>query len=180
MSHLFIHCGMSWNIWCHLQQMVEMVFTTPPDLFAHWLSWNDVVPRRKQIKKGLKLIWNTEIWAIWRARNNVIFNSGGVSVLELVEEIKVLSWRCSISRLKIPSCLYFEWCWNPKICLRRQLRWSGREVLKSGQVGWEWFFWQQGAIFVVVGSFFAAGVPWYGELFTVAAILQLACFCWLV
>lgn len=118
-SHLFIHCGVSWIIWCHLQQWVETVFITLPDLFAHWLSWNDVVPHRKQIKKGLKLIWHTAIWVIRRARNNVIFNNGGVSVLELVEEIKVLSWRWSLSRLKIPSCLYFEWCWNLKFCLGR-------------------------------------------------------------
>lgn len=29
----------------------------------------------------------------------------------------MLSWRWCLTRLKIASCLYYEWCWNPKWCL---------------------------------------------------------------
>jgi hypothetical protein len=32
----------------------------------------------------------------------------------------VLSWKWSLSRLKLAPCLYYEWCWNPGDCL---LRW---------------------------------------------------------
>jgi len=33
---------------------------------------------------------------------------------------KVLSWRWSLSRLDIPSRLFFEWCWDPIDCLLRR------------------------------------------------------------
>lgn len=35
---------------------------------------------------------------------------------------KVLSWQWSLSRLKIATCLFYEWCWNPRFCLGG---WSG-------------------------------------------------------
>jgi len=56
---------------------------------------------------------------IWKGRNDVIFNNRGVYVDEIVEEVKVHSWQWTLSRLKIPSCMYYEWCWNPWLCLSR-------------------------------------------------------------
>lgn len=39
------------------------------------------------------MISTTTVWAIWRARNNIIFNEGIVEADNMVEEVKVLSWR---------------------------------------------------------------------------------------
>jgi len=118
-NHLFIHCRVSWCIWLNLQYWLEMAFPTPNDLFNLWRCWNDMLPQRKYLKKGLKIIWHTAIWVMWKARNNVIFNNYDLSVDHMVEEIKVVSWRWTLSRLKIPSCLFYKWCWNPRYCLGR-------------------------------------------------------------
>ncbi|RHN76018.1 hypothetical protein MtrunA17_Chr2g0327491 [Medicago truncatula] len=59
------------------------------------------------------------MWVIRKARNECLFNEGVIRCAELVEEIKVLSWRWSLTRLKIPPCLFYEWVWNPKDCLSR-------------------------------------------------------------
>ena len=48
-----------------------------------------------------------------------MFNNGVVDLDDLVENIKVLWWHWSLSKLKIASCLYYEWCWNPRECLIR-------------------------------------------------------------
>jgi hypothetical protein len=40
------------------------------------------------------------------SRNNFIFKGVVKDLLEIVEEIKVLSWRWSAKRLKISTCLY--------------------------------------------------------------------------
>jgi len=50
-------------------------------------------------------------------RNNKFFNNITKEIDEMVEEVKVLSQQCSLSRLKIPSCLFYGWCWNPKYYL---------------------------------------------------------------
>jgi hypothetical protein len=38
----------------------------------------------------------------------------------LVEEIKVVSWTWSLARLKLNTCLYYEWVWDPGECLLRK------------------------------------------------------------
>ena len=37
-----------------------------------------------------------------------------------MEEVKVLSWRWFLSRVNVPVCLFYEWCWNPQVCLDRK------------------------------------------------------------
>ena len=78
------------------------------------LGWRD-----KKARKGLWLIWHATLWVIWQARNNRIFKNEFSGIEEMVEEIKVLSWKWSLSRLKIPTCLFYEWWWNPIDCIRR-------------------------------------------------------------
>jgi hypothetical protein len=51
--------------------------------------------------------------------SRVIFRSVRREPLELVEEVKVLSWKWSADRLKISPCLYYEWVWDPDICFNR-------------------------------------------------------------
>jgi len=37
---------------------------------------------------------------------------------EIVDDTKVLSWRWSLDRILMSQCLYYEWCWNPKVLSR--------------------------------------------------------------
>jgi hypothetical protein len=71
------------------------------------------------LRNCFSLIWHATIWAIWRSRNNIIFSNGVAGPDEVVEEIKLLSWRWGLSRHKISICLFYEWCWDPGLCLRR-------------------------------------------------------------
>jgi hypothetical protein len=51
------------------------------------------VARNKKLRQGFLLIWLATIWIIWKARNNAIFANGLINPSELVEEVKVLSWK---------------------------------------------------------------------------------------
>jgi hypothetical protein len=117
-NHLFMHCVVVRRVWLELLKWVDNMFIMPQNVFTHWACWNAGVSN-KRIIKGLRLIWHATIWCIWKARNDKIFKDKNSEVLVIVEEAKVLSWRWSLSRLKIPTCLFYEWCWNPKACLIR-------------------------------------------------------------
>lgn len=97
---------------------MEFSFITPPNLLIHWDCWG-MEGRNKKALKGLWLIWHTTVWVVWQVRNNKIFKDEVCGIEEIVEKIKVLSWRWSLTRLKIPTCMFYEWCWNPNDCLRR-------------------------------------------------------------
>jgi hypothetical protein len=90
----------------------------PPNLFSLFDCVSEAT-RIAKSKKGFRLVWYTVIWLLWKARNNVIFNNVVEDPLEIVEKVKVLSWRWSVDRLKVSPCLYYEWCWDPSDCFRR-------------------------------------------------------------
>ena len=104
-------------MWLEVQKWLEVSSISPPNMFAHWRCWDGMVSPRKELKRGMRLIWHTVVWVIWSVRNNVIFNNGVIDVGEEVEDIKRLSWRWSLSRLNIQPCLFYEWHWNPQWCL---------------------------------------------------------------
>lgn len=117
-NHLFLHCPMTSRVWRGLMRWLDFDFLIPPNMFIFFLCWSGW-ERNKKIRRGLWLIWHAAIWVIWRVRNNRIFNNQVTEVDELVEEVKVLSWRWTLNRINIPACMFYEWCWNPKECLKR-------------------------------------------------------------
>jgi len=85
---------------------------------SQWLIWD----LYKVTKRGWWLIWLATLWMLWKVRNDKIFKRLVYEVDEIVEEVKVLSWRWLLSRTKTPGCLYYEWCWDPILCFRRKVR----------------------------------------------------------
>jgi hypothetical protein len=71
----------------------------------------------KWIRKGLWIIWHA---TIWQARNHFIFRNEATHVEDLLAEIVVNSWRWSLSRINMQTCLFYEWNWNPQECLIRK------------------------------------------------------------
>jgi hypothetical protein len=82
---------------------------------------------------------------IWSSRNKVIFSNG---VKDAVEAIKLITWRWGLSRHKIPTCLYYEWCWDPGLCL---WRWSPVRGCGGG-------FWSICCVVFFVWSYFPSAV----------------------
>jgi len=116
-KHLFLHCNVTNYVWRKVKRWLDFSFITP-NLFVHWECWS-MEGRNKRIGKGLWLIWHTTIWVIWPSRNHMIFQNEAKEIDDLVEEIMVISWRRSLSRLNISTCLYYERSWEPQECLTR-------------------------------------------------------------
>jgi len=118
-THLFLHCQVASMVWEWLMRWLNGSFITPPNLFNHWECWSDLAVN-KRVRKGYYLIWHASVWLLWKARNDKIFNNVVCDADSIVEEVKVLSWRWSLLRMNIPSCLFYEWCWDPVDCLLHQ------------------------------------------------------------
>lgn len=116
--HLFLHWDFARNVWLNLMMWLNLNFVMPPNLFIHWECWSGG-NLNKKVRKGLRLIWEAGIWVLWKARNDRIFNNVIVTWEELVEEVKVMTWRWMLSRTTTPACMFYEWSWSPRDCLAR-------------------------------------------------------------
>jgi hypothetical protein len=106
------------KVWRDIFTWLGVEVVNPPSLTILFEVLN-VSARNSKIQKGFVLIWHASLWAIWKARNGAIFANGSFTPSEIVENIKVLSWKWSMSRLKLTPCLFYEWTSDPKDCLLR-------------------------------------------------------------
>lgn len=117
-NHLLLHCEVALKIWRKVMDWLEINFIIPHNLFTHFACWC-ASSNFRRFFKAFCLIWNAVIWSIWKERNARIFKNQFKSLDDVFEDIKALSWYWSLSRLRISPCLFYEWTWNPRECLRR-------------------------------------------------------------
>jgi hypothetical protein len=117
-THIFLHCDVASLVWARVMRWFDCSFLIPPNLFVLWDCWSEGGSANKATK-GLWLVWHTTIWVLWVKRNDLIFKGINYVVEEVIEEIKVLSWRWMLDRSSTPSCFFYEWSWNPRLCLER-------------------------------------------------------------
>jgi hypothetical protein len=116
--HLFLFCDFASSVWNAIFRWLGVIIVLPSDLFVLFDYFTGSAPNRK-VGKGFSLIWHTTVWMIWKSRNEISFANGVRDAGKVIEDIKRLSWRWGLSRRKFPICLFYEWCWDPGLCLRR-------------------------------------------------------------
>jgi hypothetical protein len=117
-THLFLHCKWAIGVWYQIFKWLGVIIVAPPNLF-HLFDCLSEAAKNGKSRKGFRLVWHSVIWCMWKARNDFIFNNVRKELSEVVEKIKIISWRWSAVRLKIPPCLFYEWCWDPGDCFNR-------------------------------------------------------------
>jgi hypothetical protein len=117
--HLFLHCNLAAKIWYDIMRWIGFVIILPHNL-ASSMAMLIHCARNKKEKVGLSLIWCAAMWVIWNVRNGCIFNNDVVFVEDMVEQIKILSWRrWYIGRVAKSLFLLYEWKWSPLDCMTR-------------------------------------------------------------
>jgi hypothetical protein len=115
-THLFLHCPCTMWVWGEIFKWIGVTIVIPPSLLVLFELVKEAA-RNAKIRKGFLLIWHASLWIIWRARNSSIFAIGTFSPRAIVEEIKVVSWKWCLARLKVTPFMYYEWIWDPGDCL---------------------------------------------------------------
>jgi hypothetical protein len=113
--HLFVYCQVAIKVWVGVFQWLDLPFTLPHNLFSILNHLNSL--GGKKFRKGLCMIWSAVVWSLWRHRNSVMFDNGRISSMEVLEVIKVSSWKWWLSQSKAVHPLYYEWCVQPKLCI---------------------------------------------------------------
>jgi hypothetical protein len=117
-THLFLHCPCAMWVWGEVFKWIGVSIVIPPSISSLFELVKGAA-RNGKIQKGFLMIWHASLWSIWKARNCAIFATGIFSPRAIVEEIKVVSWKWSLARLKLTPCMFYEWSWDPGDCLLR-------------------------------------------------------------
>jgi hypothetical protein len=115
-AHLFLYCRVVLQVSERVFAWLGLIFSLPHNL-SSLLTCMAVTTRSNLKWKGLVMIWNATIWAIWRHRNKVIFENGVSDSAKLLEDIQTSSWKWWLGRTKMSPCLLYEWIYEPGICL---------------------------------------------------------------
>lgn len=74
-NHLLCSCTISQGIWESIVRWMEVPFLGAQDINTHFLRFGLLLKGRK-LKAAKHIIWMATIWAIWQARNRVLFLRG--------------------------------------------------------------------------------------------------------
>jgi hypothetical protein len=112
-NHLFLHCPCAMQIWREVFSWLGVSIIIPPSLASLFEILRGSAKNSK-IRNGFVMVWQATLWSIWKVRNNAIFSAGIFVPQAIVDDVKVLSWKWSLGRLKILPCLFYEWTWDPR------------------------------------------------------------------
>jgi hypothetical protein len=115
--HLFLYCEIAMLVWIVIFFWLDVPFCLPHNIFSiiHCL----LEAGGKKSRQGMGTICAAVCWNIWRCHNSIVFDNGNGSVMELVEAIKVSSWKWWLSRSAAANCLLYEWRAEPRLCVLR-------------------------------------------------------------
>jgi hypothetical protein len=74
-SHLFIDCDKVSLLWPIVLSWVGVSSPLHIDIKSHYLQFRELLNLSKKKRWKWFVIWYAVIWAVWLARNNVIFNN---------------------------------------------------------------------------------------------------------
>jgi hypothetical protein len=117
-THLFLLCPCARWMWGKILNWMGVSIVFPPSLPLLFELVKGAA-RNAKIHKGFLLIWHASLWSIWKARNSSIFANGNFSPRAIVEEIKIVSWKWCLARLKVIPFMLYEWLWDLGDCLLR-------------------------------------------------------------
>jgi hypothetical protein len=114
--HLFLHCNFAAAVWYGIMCWLGFIIVLPNTIVSSLAVLLNCAKSKNQ-KRGLCFIWNVYMWTMWRVRNDRIFNNVTVSAVDVIDQIKLLSWKWFIGRIAKGPFLLYEWNWDPLECM---------------------------------------------------------------
>ncbi|KAF1894861.1 hypothetical protein Lal_00022355 [Lupinus albus] len=115
-NHLFSSCNLSYSVWQLIYKWLNISIVLPLNPSDHFTHHLGLVKNRKCWKTWSVILIAT-IWALWLARNDLIFNNINPSINKILDSAKVKSWLWIKTQLGMTFLLYDDWLSNPLLCI---------------------------------------------------------------
>jgi hypothetical protein len=115
--HLFLSCSTFRSLWVLVRSWIG--FSTVDDhiISEHFLQFSYSAGGLLARRYFLQLIWLACVWVIWNERNLRLFGSSANSVHQLLDKVKMFSYRWLKATNVSLVTNYHCWWSNPLLCL---------------------------------------------------------------
>ncbi|PNY01545.1 hypothetical protein L195_g024845 [Trifolium pratense] len=76
----------------------------------------------RRVWLGMVLMWHAVVWSIWTFWNDIIFAGGSPTIYNLVDRVKVSSWKWFLGENPDSPCSFYEWEVQPILCWSNKAR----------------------------------------------------------
>jgi hypothetical protein len=70
----------------------------------------------RRVRLGMILVWYVFVWTIWTSRNDTIFAGGSSKIENLMDMVKLSSWKWFLGKKPDSPCSLYEWEVQPLLC----------------------------------------------------------------
>ncbi|GAU22987.1 hypothetical protein TSUD_98150 [Trifolium subterraneum] len=120
-DHLFVSCDWISPIWYRVSRWLGIEYVPPNSIMQVFESFFGLgVGSRVQL--GLILVWHAVVWTIWTSRNDMIFVGRSSTVDDLMDMVKLSSWKWFIGKNPDSPCSLYEWEVQPILCWSSKTR----------------------------------------------------------
>ena len=108
-THLFFGCNTFSSLWAHILHWLGISAVFPGDIRQHLLQFINMAGLPRVTHSFLKIIWFVSVWAIWKERNNRVFQDTTCDSSTLAEKVKLNSFMWLKSTEASFNYNYYDW-----------------------------------------------------------------------
>ncbi|GAU27449.1 hypothetical protein TSUD_161350 [Trifolium subterraneum] len=115
--HLFIACGTFGSLWALVCSWIGISLVDSTSLREHFVQFIHLAGGSRARRSFLQLIWLACVWVVWTERNHRLFRGSVCSSHQLLDKIKLSSFRWLKTTNVTLVSNYHKWWSNPFLCL---------------------------------------------------------------
>jgi hypothetical protein len=116
-AHLFCVCNIFRSLWDHILHWLGVSVVFPGDIRQHFRQFSNLAGLPRATHQFLKVIWFASVWAIWKERNNPVFQDTVCDSSTLAEKVKLNSFMWLKSSQTSLIFTYHDWWKHPLPCM---------------------------------------------------------------
>jgi hypothetical protein len=116
-QHLFISCSTFDSLWALVRSWISFSAVDSQNLSDHFVQFTYSAGDLRVRQSSLQLIWLTYAWVVWNDRNHRLFRNSASSLCQLLDKIKIFSYRwLKTTNINLVSN-YHSWWSSSMLCL---------------------------------------------------------------